>query len=369
MVGGALGTPGGPLGVVAGGIAGVAVGHIGGEMLRPFLVPGTRPKVLAKRKLNQDLDGSALHHQHFLEVATTTCNERIEELRSQNATHDVLVRVPGDERVFVPSRRHLIHPMDSDLVDDRQLCAYAAEIRAAYSDSSDPIVVNCSCISLAPIATMRSLASNYALQIRVDVDDLHGVQQTRTISQDPDERTDFTVIPDAPLFLAGDNKALNYRRLFPVFAEQQRVLTKRGNARGPRDVHFLERSSAEEQVRMHDGVPAASNLCPMPRVSEIDATIDYLRPGDQIILWEPLATVKGRRRDVEVAPETYQVWFELHCHKRWRAPAKRRLKACFTALFVDEWCYCFRNRSHAWSQISRDAELLKSFSRGAGLAS
>lgn len=361
---------GGPPGSIIGGVAGVLLGQLGGTALAPSLAASTSTRKSARMKLTMDFDHSVLHQQHAVQIAAEECNERLDALEVQGQVH-VEGRTPADEIPFIPIRRHLVHPTQSTSEDDLTLQQFAEALRAEFTDEH-PLLVNCACINAACSAVLKSLIRNYHLNIKLDSTDEAGLYQVAKIDRDPDERADFTVCAESPFFLHAGRGTLKYRRMFPIHSENQRVftkVTKRSQLEARHSaVAIFDRSSAAEQLFLRlGGIRENSEPLTYRRLDDLDAIVEALRPGEQIILWEPMATRFGARLDLTKSDEVFPVWISMFCHQRWRSNARRPLKAKFVRLFIDEWNYCLQNRDWAFSMLRNDPEWLHWFSLGAGL--
>ncbi len=363
LIGGLLGgAVFGTQGAIIGAITGPVLGHFSGSIIDPLLNRFSNIKALARMKLEQEFSGSYLYHQYDVEQAIAKSNERIATLVKLRQAR-LREGVAEGEKPFIPTRSHLTHPTKSNQPDDKELQQKAASLKKAFS-SATPIVINTACINISVIAVLLSLAAHYELDIKINYDDINGAHQTRSISSDPEEQVDYTIIPEGPLFLAGDNKAFNYRKLFPVFAEQQRLLTKGETTDKPREMHIFSQSSAEEQYLIQENVSPNVSPTYFNNLNEIILRVESMRSGDSMILWEPLATSVGRRFKLKLSKEIYKVWFGLYCHKRWRAGGLRKAKADFATLFIDEWRYCNSNRKETADLVLNDKEYLKAFAKG-----
>jgi len=322
-------------------------------------------------KLAMDFERSVLHEQFSLAMAAEECNDRLAELEEQGEAH-VEGRTPSDEMPFIPRRRHLAHAMSSQSADDLVLQRFAADLREEFT-AENPLRVNCSCINAAASAVLKSMATNYELNLTTDYADIAGRFQIATIDGDPDERTDFIIGAESPFFLNSGGRTMSYRRMFPVNSEDQRVLTKLPRKGGPEGSHLPEvaafqRSSAVEQLLLGRNVRKDSRPLYYRYLTDLEAIVDAMRPGDQVILWEPLVTKFKRRSDLRVSEEIFPVWISMFCHKRWRSRSRRRLKAQFVSLFIDEWNYCRQRKRGTLALLLHDHDWLRWFAMGAGLA-
>ncbi len=221
-------------------------------------------------------------------------------------------------------------------------------------------------ISTGAVATIKSLIKHYDLNFEIEYTDHFGVSQARTIGADDRELVDFAIVPEGPFLLTRDGRISNYRRLFPIFAVEQRILRKKGGPSrlGRPLVAGFEKSSADEQLLLKRNLSHQFEEKLVPFSETPEAIIHGLRPGDSLILWEPALTTYGRHGDIEVDPTVYDVLFSMYCHKRWRNRALRDLKNAIMALFIDEWRFCREHPDSAWLLIKRDSEYLREFSRG-----
>lgn len=358
LLGSALGAVGGVPGVIIGGVLGGVVGHIGGALIQSDSFRTLSPKRLAKQKLLQDFHHTSVKLQMTLDAASSDLDGRA-QIMTDHERVDRETPVRADESIHVPARTHFRHPTENpDEPDNAQLIEDAAAL--ATERASQPIIVNCSSIAVGTVAALKGLISHYNLPIQIDYGDPFGISQVRTLGGDPDRQTDFLIAPEAPFLLATENKLDDYFRLAPVFGEEQRVVKRNGESQHVA-THYITDSTGDEQVTIGVGITQNSDAVPFVDLNEIANIVSGLGPGDSLVLWEPLASVFGRRFGFHLDGPHYTNWFALYAQKRWLVRNRRRWLRCFTRLFVDEWRYNIRHPKIAYQHVKNDKAFLDAF--------
>ena len=316
---------------------------------------------LATAKMVDDFRGSCLHDLERLEEAIEECHSRVRLLVSRKRLHlpSWFAQDPG----FVPPRSRGRAPGAALNEPDAEIASRAAPL-VAYSRTS-PIVVNVGAYSPACIAVLQSLRRRYGLDVRSDFEQLSGRQQVLALRHD--DEADFLFAPHGPVLLVGEDRALDYRWVTPVYTYEQIVFQAPGTARGRKRKLLVYRGgSPEEQLIANVGIPRSAEPEMIGSLERLIGSVPQLSPGDMVIAWQPLASgLESRHRLKRVAD--FRCWISLYCHKRWQRGALRPLKSQFTELFAREWTFAMRNVEWAVECLALELRALEFFAAGSGL--
>ncbi len=252
------------------------------------------------------------------------------------------------------------------------------------------VVINNECIIVASLATLLSLAVRFGLRYRLLLEDTSGLQQVQGLNVD--DHADFVITNDAPWYLAGKDKAENYRIVLPINEEEQFVLEMQENeftgrlpAPNPLVLTYND-SSALEHIIVETGrkdyyhrnqVHLIESLVELVERSIIDVHRGCtLRPGDQVIAWDPLANgILLQNPSLLRLPRVHKNLISLLCRIDWLEGRLASVTQAFKDLFVFEFNYLSKNREWARHVLLNDhpdvgydyAMFKERFSIGSGL--
>jgi hypothetical protein len=315
------------------------------------------------------------------------------DFNNSNLTNwDTLSKAKGDTLEILRAS-NILRSSRTRLVTRRELTRRAAPFQGVPPQDAlrvvrkrGRIVVNTTCISVASIAVLKSLASRNEVKLELEVvfDDVNGRAQMDSLHK-YGPSSDFFIAPTVT-FMFKDSKVLDfYEILTPCFYQDQYLLRPINHSGGSHALlHFLPESSADANLRFwkKKGFPSEvpSGITPL----EIEA--DRM-PGKGIELatskrcheilfaWEPLASGivnanhngTGQPLLERVPNSRFPIVFSLAVSKTWTHPDAQPFVDAFEEIFIAEWNYCSALPQYAWSLLCHDRQFLRLFGIGAGL--
>lgn len=201
LIGSTIGNYYGVIGIISGGIIGLFLGHILGVFFHPEIIRSENSKSIAKKKMLQDFDNSAIMFQLNYETVVNELNRRYEILKNKERIKRI-TPINAEITIHIPSIDRRIHAKDSQFRQDKDLVESA---KSLIQKLDRPIIVNCSRIGLGVLAVLNSLKVNYGIPFQIDNGDSYGVSQVKTVSTDKKRAVDFLITPEAAFLLASGN--------------------------------------------------------------------------------------------------------------------------------------------------------------------
>lgn len=337
---------------------------------------------VAFAKLQKDFDYSAMGNDELLKTALKHVLDGIYFLVEANKERPIETRVRQElESIQIPKITSTPAVASDDIFKSCQaLIEYALRHR---------FIVNCESVEVAALATLLNCREKYGFGVDILQEDQSGRQVVLRLNSN--DSADFVIAANAPFFLLGIDKALDYCLVAPIHAEEQLLLRKRGRRRSRfSSILVYSDSSAKEQFlnmkrnRKQRPIWGAREPWSNEIVAEVmrakpiyvDSLVDlvqsskHLLPGDFVIAWQPLSDGL-RLMDKSLIPvsEPFHLWVSLFAHRRWFEGSLNALRVDFLRMFLYEWRICRRFRSWAWSNVSCDPDFRYYFGGGAGAES
>ncbi len=337
---------------------------------------------LALAKFHQDLRYVVLHRREDFRAVTKEVLASVEFMLEHTQRQRMGYAVVKEfESLIIPQALNAPAQPHPEI---EQLCREFIQYCAA-----EGLLINCECIEVAALAALLSLKRKYGLtKLRIHQEDTSGRQQVEGLYSDA--RFDFVVTANAPFFLHGYDKVLEYSLLAPIHAEEQVLLQQTGGQRRGKQncvVIYTESSCTEQWLHMvHDRVPWSIWASESPWTPELRRRVAKCKPidahsmtelvkfarhldsGDYIFAWQPL-TEGLQRINPSLVPVTrpFQHWISMFGHQRWMQGNAMHIRRQFLIAFAHELKVCDRKRWWARQCLLEDDDFLDFFKAGTGL--